>query len=154
MFNSSLNEINQLIQNKSDTDYRYNIPVFTELIYEFLGHRKIRVNNIFADTPIKYIIKGEIKETDDAGKIIENFISDVNYDIENMKEPHKRFNLKELYNKNIYIASTNQPLLDELQNFRISNSNENNTNDLRLKYKHICIRSTIFNRGSIMICFN
>ena len=77
-----------------------------------------------------------------------------NYDIENMKEPHKRFNLKELYNKNIYIASTNQPLLDELQNFRISNSNENNTNDLRLKYKHICIRSTIFNRGSIMICCN
>ena len=155
LFQEHYFKINDIF-NGTDEKETYSVPIFTELVHELLGHRKIKVNDIFADTPIKYVYNGEIQSASDAGRIIEGYNSDDPNDITFLKKPNDiidfaQFKKKNLFNLiELFTESSNKPLCEKVSMLRGGNSKSLYKKDNTDKEIHYCIRTTIFNNKGVI----
>lgn len=156
LFQEHYFEINEIFNGTNEKE-TYSIPIFTELVHELLGHRKIKANDIFANTPIKYVFNGEIKSASDAGRIIEGYISNDPNNIAFLKTPSdiidfSQFRKSNLFNLiDLFTDNSNKALCEKISMLRGDNSKSLNKKDYTDKDIHYCIRTTIFNKGAIKI---
>ena len=88
--------------------YYYNLYIFRafwRINHESLGHKAVaKINNNKKETPNKFIFKGAFKKINDAGNILESFVTD-NSDKFNLLK-YQKFNAQILLNENLFIGAT------------------------------------------------
>ena len=97
---------NQINLNNDDIKSTYDLYTFKAMLrinHEALGHKPIaQINNNNKKIPKKFIYNGNFKEINDAGNILEYFITDSNYNFNMLK--NLDYNAKNLINKELFIG--------------------------------------------------
>ena len=112
---------------KNDKDkYYYNLYIFKALWrinHESLGHKPVaQINQNKIDTPNKFIINGSFREINDAGNIIESFITEDNSKFNSLKNIN--FNAQILLNEKLFIESNFNKFWEEFEKIEKENKGE------------------------------
>jgi len=117
--------------------YYYNLYIFKafwRINHEALGHKAVaKINKNKLDTPNKFIFNGVFEEIQDAGKILEFFVTIDNNKFYSLK--NETFNAEKLLNEDLYVGTTFDKFWEEFKNLEKKDKTEQEKNeDIKLLY--------------------
>jgi hypothetical protein len=111
--------------------YYYNLYIFKafwRINLEALGHKAVaKNNNDKLDTPNKFIFNGVFEEIQDAGNILEFFVTIDNKKINSLK--NETFNAEKLLNEDLYVGTTFDKFWEEFKNLEKKDKTDQERNE-------------------------
>ena len=122
LLDNNILSINRYMKCGYDKTYQCTIPVFAELLHEYCGHFKKRIENPIEKTPEKYIYNGELRsntEIGEAGRIIERYIGSQNQ-VEYLKKRNTEF--ASFYDSRLFSSKSNSDLINKIKKIQTKES--------------------------------